>query len=64
MSENFNLGQVIVSLYPSEEDIDKLVEGFTKNLNVRGKTKKAIQFGYQEGLYKMLEVWNHCNNER
>lgn len=46
-----------VCVYPNEEEIDKMVEDFTKELNISSKVKKSLQFGYQEGLYKMLEIW-------
>lgn len=52
------------SLYPTDEQILEMVENFTKDLNVSNATKRATQFGYQEGLYKMVEIWKQSNNDR
>jgi len=61
---NSDLGAVSGSLYPTDEQILEMVENFTKDLNVSNTTKKATQFGYQEGLYKMVEIWKQSNNDR
>jgi hypothetical protein len=59
-----NIGVVSGSLYPTDEQILEMVENFTKDLNVSNTTKRATQFGYQEGLYKMVEIWKQSNNDR
>ena len=45
------------SLYPTDDQILEMVEDFTKDLNVSNTTKRATQFGFQEGMFKMLEIW-------
>lgn len=45
------------SLYPTNEQIQEMVEFFTKDLKVSKLTKRSIQFGFQEGMFKMLEIW-------
>ena len=52
------------SLYPTDDQILEMVEDFTKDLNVSNTTKRATQFGFQEGLYKMVEIWKQSNNDR
>jgi len=51
------------SLYPTDDEILKMVEDFTKDLNVSNATKRATEFGYQEGIYKMIDIWKRSNNE-
>lgn len=53
-----------VRCYPTDDEIIKMVDDFTKDLNVSNATKRATQFGYQEGLYKMIEIWKQSNNDR
>ena len=48
--------------YPSSDSIDSLIDEFTDGLNVEKRIKEAVAFGYQEGLYKMLEIWKESNN--
>ena len=64
--QNKALSQTSVSglLYPTDKQILEMVENFTKDLNVSNATKRATQFGYQEGLYKMVEIWKQSNNDR
>jgi len=57
MEENKN----IESSYPNDVDIDKMVEDFTKDLIISNSAKATVQFGFQEGMYKMLEIWKHQN---
>ena len=66
INENKALSQTSVSglLYPTDKQIMEMVENFTKDLNVSNATKRATQFGYQEGLYKMVEIWKQSNNDR
>jgi hypothetical protein len=66
INENKALSQTSVSglLYPTDKQILEMVENFTKDLNVSNATKRATQFGYQEGLYKMVEIWKQSNNDR
>lgn len=45
------------SLYPTDEQIQEIIECFTKDLKVSKSTKRSIQFGFQEGMFKMLEIW-------
>lgn len=59
-----NIPAVSGSLYPTDEQILEMVEDFTKDLNVSNTTKKATQFGFQEGMFKMLEIWKQSNNDR
>jgi hypothetical protein len=59
-----NIGAVRGSLYPTDEQILEMVENFTKDLNISNTTKRATEFGYQEGLYKMVEIWKQSNNDR
>ena len=44
------------SLYPTDEQILEMVEDFTKDLNASNATKRAVQFGFQEGMFNMLET--------
>jgi len=37
-------------------DVDNLVDKFVENLNVPEKVKKDVQFGYQEGFLKAMEL--------
>lgn len=53
-----------VRCYPTDDEIIKMVDDFAKDLNVSNATKRATQFGYQEGLYKMLEIWKKSINDR
>ena len=66
INENKALSQTSVSglLYPTDKQILEMVENFTKDLNVSNATKRATRFGYQEGLYKMVEIWKQSNNDR
>lgn len=48
--------------YPTDEQILEMVEDFTKDLNVSNTIKRATQFGFQEGMFKMLEIWKQSNN--
>ena len=57
------LGAVSGSLYPTDEEILKMVEDFTKDLNVINATKRGVEFGYQEGIYKMIDIWKKSNND-
>lgn len=50
------------SLYPTDKQILEMVEEYTKDLNVSNVTKKAVQFGFQEGMFAMLEIWKLSNN--
>lgn len=59
-----NISDVSGSLYPTDEQILEMVEDFTKDMNVSNTTKKSIQFGFQEGMFKMLEIWKQSNNGR
>jgi hypothetical protein len=52
-----NIGAVSGSLYPTDEQILEMVEDFTKGIWVSNTTKRATQFGFQEGMFKMLEIW-------
>ena len=58
------LGDVSNSLYPTDKEILKMVEHFTKDLNVSSSVKIATEFGYQEGIYKMIDIWKQSNNDR
>jgi len=49
-------------IFPDDEKITNLVSNFVNNLNVSSITKKNVEFGYQEGLYKMLEIWKNDKN--
>lgn len=37
-------------------DVEKLTDDFVKDLNVSNKVKHDVQFGYQEGLIKVMEL--------
>lgn len=66
MEEYAALRQPVLAVrcYPTDDEIIKMVDDFTKDLNVSNTTKRATQFGYQEGLYKMIEIWKQSNNDR
>jgi hypothetical protein len=55
---------IVTSLYPTDDQILEMVEVFTKDMNVDNATKRGLQFGYQEGLFKMLEIWKQVDNDR
>ena len=59
-----NISDVSGSLYPTDEQILEMVEDFTKYFNVSNTVKRATQFGFQEGMFKMLEIWKQSNNGR
>jgi hypothetical protein len=40
-------------------DVDYLVDKFVDNLNVSEKVEKDVQFGYQEGLIKAMELMGY-----
>ncbi len=52
-----DLFAVSSSLPPTDDEIDAMVEEFVQGLNVDKKVKRNVAFGYQEGLYKMRELW-------
>lgn len=56
-----NMNLTIGSSYPTDNQILQMVENFTKDLDVSRATKRATAFGYQEGLYKMVELWKQSN---
>ena len=62
--KELSISDVSGSLYPTDEQILERVENFTKDMNVSNTTKKSIQFGFQEGMFQMLEIWKQSNNER
>lgn len=62
--KELSISDVSGSLYPTDEQILEMVENFTKDMNVSNTTKKAIQFGFQEGMFQMLEIWKQSNNGR
>jgi len=58
-----NTDTVSGSLYPTDDEISKMVENFTIDLNVSNATKRATEFGYQEGIYKLLNIWKQSNKD-
>jgi len=47
--------------YPFDDEISKMVDDYTHDLNVSKSSKRIIEFCYQEGLYKMLEIWRRSD---
>jgi hypothetical protein len=45
------------SLYPTYEQILEMAEDFNKDINESIETKRATNYAFVEGMYKMLEIW-------
>ena len=50
--------------YPTDDEIDKLVDSFTDGLDLSKSTARIVRFGYQEGLYKMRQIWKKSNESK
>lgn len=59
MSKNWKKDKPYV--YLSDEQIENSVSKFTKNINISGRTKYNVEFGFQEGIYHCIDILKKLN---